>query len=68
MNHRRKHPVPALLSFFIPGMGQLIKGQKSKAVGIWAGLLFCVFMSIIGIGILMAIVLWGAQIYDAYYA
>lgn len=68
MNHKRKHPVPALLSFFIPGMGQLVKRQWSKVLGIWAALGICLFMSIVGIGILMAVVVWIAQIYDAYYA
>jgi TM2 domain-containing membrane protein YozV len=68
MNYKRKHPVPALLSFFIPGLGQLVKGHRSKAVGIWAALGICIFMSVIGIGILMAVVVWMAQIYDAYYA
>lgn len=66
MNNRRKHRVPALFSFFIPGLGQLVKGHVSKAVGIWAALLFSAFMSVIGIGFLMGLVIWIAQIYDAY--
>jgi hypothetical protein len=66
MNCSRKHAVPALLSFFIPGMGQLVKGQRSKTAGIWAALLICIFMSVIGIGILMLMVVWVLQVYDAY--
>jgi len=31
----QKHGVPALLSAFIPGLGQLIKGQIIKAILIW---------------------------------
>lgn len=29
------HGVPALLSFFFPGLGQLVKGQWPRFVGIW---------------------------------
>ncbi len=65
---RRTHGVPALFSFFVPGLGQLVKGDLSKALGIWIVLAICAFMSIIGIGILMGIVVWIAQIYDAYNA
>lgn len=65
---RRTHGIPALFSFFIPGLGQLVKGQLFKALGIWAALAICGFMSVIGIGILMGIVVWIAQVYDAYNA
>lgn len=66
MSHRKTHRVPALFSFFIPGLGQLVKGQVSKAFGIWAALLVSLFMSVIGIGFLIGFVVWIAQIYDAY--
>ncbi|AKB40518.1 hypothetical protein [Methanosarcina mazei] len=66
MSYKKTHGVPALFSFFIPGLGQLVKGHVSKAVGIWAALIFSAFMSVIGIGLLMGIVIWVAQIYDAY--
>jgi TM2 domain-containing membrane protein YozV len=68
MSCKKTHGVPALFSFFIPGLGQLVKGDVSKAFGIWAALLISAFMSIIGIGILMGMVVWVAQIYDAYNA
>ena len=63
---KKTHGVPALFSFFIPGFGQLVKGQVFKAVGIWIALIICAFMTVIGIGILMGLVVWIAQIYDAY--
>jgi TM2 domain-containing membrane protein YozV len=66
MSYRKTHGVPALFSFFIPGLGQLVKGHVSKAVGIWAALLVSAFMSVIGIGFLIGFVVWIAQIYDAY--
>jgi hypothetical protein len=65
---KKTHGVPALFSFFIPGVGQLIKGDLSKAIGIWIILIISAFMSVIGIGFLMAMVIWIAQIYDAYNA
>lgn len=30
------HGVPALLSFFFPGLGQLVKGQWPRFAGIWS--------------------------------
>lgn len=30
-----KHQIPALLSFLFPGLGQFIKGHRSKAYSIW---------------------------------
>ena len=68
MSYKRTHGVPALFSFFIPGLGQLVKGHVSKAVRIWAALLLSAFMSVIGIGFLIGFVVWIAQIYDAYNA
>ncbi|WP_082089118.1 hypothetical protein [Methanosarcina siciliae] len=67
-SYKKTHGAPALFSFFIPGLGQLVKGQVSKALGVWAALLISAFMSIVGIGILMGMVVWVAQIYDAYNA
>ncbi|RPJ78750.1 MAG: hypothetical protein EHM20_03155 [Alphaproteobacteria bacterium] len=66
--YKKTHGVPALFSFFIPGLGQLVKGDLSKAVGIWVALIICAFMSVIGIGFLMGLVVWIAQVYDAYNA
>jgi TM2 domain-containing membrane protein YozV len=68
MSYKRTHGVPALFSFFIPGLGQLVKGHVSKALGVWAALIISAFMSVIGIGFLMGMVVWIAQIYDAYNA
>ena len=68
-NHcKQKHGVPALFSFFVPGLGQLVKGDVAKAFGIWGALIVCAFMSIVGIGLLMGLVVWIAQVYDAYNA
>ena len=57
----QKHGIPALLSFFVPGLGQIIKGQVGKGIltfiGVALGLLFLVVPGII---------IWIWQIADAY--
>jgi TM2 domain-containing membrane protein YozV len=58
---KQKHGVPALLSFFIPGLGQIVKGQVAKGIFTFIG---------VGLGLLMLIipgvVVWIWQIVDAY--
>ncbi|OON67415.1 hypothetical protein [Hymenobacter sp. CRA2] len=58
------HGVPALLSAFIPGLGQLIKGQILKAVFIW------VMSGIVGFllwwTVVVPLALWAWNVYDAY--
>ncbi|MCW3105738.1 MAG: hypothetical protein JWQ09_244 [Segetibacter sp.] len=61
---KQTYGLPALLSFFIPGLGQLIKGQIGKGILIWVvgGLLtFFLFWTII-----VPLVIWIWNIYDAY--
>ncbi len=57
----QKHGLPALLSFFIPGLGQLVKGQVGKGVIIFIG-------TAIGLALLVipGIIIWIWQIIDAY--
>jgi TM2 domain-containing membrane protein YozV len=58
---KQKHGVPALLSFFIPGLGQIVKGQVVKGIFTFIGF---------GLGILMfvipGVIVWIMQIVDAY--
>ncbi|MGM0771943.1 MAG: hypothetical protein ACQESU_10130 [Halobacteriota archaeon] len=61
-----KHGVPARLSFFIPGLGQIIKGEIFKAIGIWVGLFISGLLTFILIGFVLGPVIWLWQIYDAY--
>ncbi len=57
----QKHGVPALLSFFIPGLGQIVKGEVGKGILAFIG---------VGIGSLMlvipGVIIWIWQIADAY--
>ncbi len=66
MSGNNTHGVPALLSFFIPGLGQLIKGEIFKAIGIWVGLVIAFILSFIIIGTVLGFIIWVWQIYDAY--
>jgi len=63
-----KYGIAALLSFFLPGLGQVVKGHIGKALLIWLGLVAFFLLSFIVIGIPLLIVLWFWQIYDAYNA
>lgn len=72
----KKHGFPALLSFLVPGLGQLIKGHFMKAIIIWASAIFiwfAIFGSLmsgqLGLSILLyfiPFVVWLWNVYDAY--
>jgi hypothetical protein len=65
MNYcKRTHGIPALFSFFIPGLGQLVKGHLFKALGIWIALIVTGATPIVGIP--LGLIIWIWQIYDAY--
>jgi TM2 domain-containing membrane protein YozV len=59
--NNQKHGVPALLSLFIPGMGQMVKGQVGKGI-------FILICTIIGYFCLVipGLILHIWQIADAY--
>ncbi|AEH61184.1 conserved hypothetical protein [Methanosalsum zhilinae DSM 4017] len=66
MGDNKTHGVPALLSFFIPGLGQLIKGQILKAIFIWIAMAISGALTIILIGYITTPIIWIWQIFDAY--
>ena len=66
MSENGTHGVPALLSFFVPGLGQIIKGEIFKAIGIWVGLLIGWLLTFVLIGFILVPLIWLWQIYDAY--
>ncbi|WP_292464506.1 hypothetical protein [Methanolobus sp.] len=66
MSDKKTHGVPALLSFFIPGLGQLIKGHIFKAIGIWVALFISGMLVTFVIGLITTPLLWLWQIFDAY--
>lgn len=60
-NIKQKYGMPALLSFFIPGMGQIVKGE------IWKGI-FAFVSFVVGcfLFIIPGIIIWIFQLIDAY--
>jgi TM2 domain-containing membrane protein YozV len=63
-----KHGVPALLSFFIPGLGQLVKGHIGKGVVVFFGMIASVALMYAAVGFITTPIVWVWQIYDAYTA
>ena len=60
----QKHGVPALISFFIPGLGQLIKGQILKGILIW--IIGGIAAFLLWWTIIVPFVIWAWNVYDAY--
>jgi TM2 domain-containing membrane protein YozV len=58
---KQKHGVPAIMSFFIPGLGQLIKGQPLKGLLFFLGV--CVGLAFF---IIPGVFIWLWSIIDAY--
>jgi len=58
--------MPALLSFFIPGLGQMIKGEIAKGIFILIGFWISVAMTFILVGFITTPILYIWQIADAY--
>lgn len=62
----KKHVVPALLSFFIPGLGQAVKGDFLKGILIFFGMGISYFLMLILVGFIILPILFIWNIYDAY--
>ena len=62
-----KNPAVALLvSFFIPGVGSMMNGEVGKGVGILAGYVVSLFLTVVLIGIVGVIGFWIWGMVDAY--
>lgn len=64
----QRHGVPALLSFFIPGLGQLVKGDLMTAALIFVAGIFGAVLCVAGAGFFVLPIVWIWNIYDAYVA
>lgn len=62
----QRHGLPALLSFFIPGLGQMVKGQFLVGILIMIATAFFALLCAVGIGFVLLPLLWIVQLYDAY--
>lgn len=59
-----KHPIPTLISFFVPGLGQLIKKHFAKSVLLWTvGSIVILFF---WWTLIIPLIIWIFNIYDAY--
>ncbi|MFB6145111.1 MAG: hypothetical protein ABEJ99_01245 [Candidatus Nanohaloarchaea archaeon] len=61
-----KYGFAAILSFFMPGLGQIVKGQIWKGIGLMLGAVISVGLMMVVIGFIMYPVIWIYSIYDAY--
>jgi len=64
----KRHGVPALLSFFIPGLGQLVKGDLLTTALVFVGGIFGAVLLAAGVGFVILPIVWIWNIYDAYTA
>lgn len=62
--YKQTYGLPAILSFFVPGLGQLLKGQILKGVGIW--IVGGVLTYLLWWTIVVPFVIWIWNVYDAY--
>lgn len=62
--YKQTYGLPAILSFFVPGLGQLLKGQILKGVGIW--IIGGVLTYLLWWTIVVPFVIWIWNVYDAY--
>lgn len=65
---QRKYGVPALISLIVPGLGQIVKGEIFKGIGIMVALFISGVLSIILIGFITTPLIFFWQVYDAYNA
>lgn len=66
MKQTQRHGVPALLSLFIPGLGQLVKGQILTGLIVMVAAAFFGLLCFVGIGVILLPIFWVVQVYDAY--
>ncbi|WP_414837618.1 hypothetical protein ACK3SF_05100 [Candidatus Nanosalina sp. VS9-1] len=64
----RKYGVPAIISLLVPGLGQIIKGEILKGLGIMLALFISGVLTWVLIGFITTPVIFFWQVYDAYNA
>lgn len=65
MPQKQSQALPALVSFFLPGIGQLIQGRGQAAIGFLLAWFLCLMLFVILIGFLLLPCL---HVYAAYEA
>lgn len=62
----RKYGVPAIISLLIPGLGQIIKGEIFKGIGIMIAMFISGVLAWVLIGFITTPIIFIWQVYDAY--
>lgn len=65
---QEKYGVPAIISLLVPGLGQIVKGEFWKGIGIMTGLFISTLLIILVIGLITTPLIYFWQVYDAYNA
>lgn len=69
IEERQTYGMPALLSLWSPGLGQVVKGQFAKGVLIFAGAIISLLIStMVPLFPLILLAVWAFNIFDAYYS
>jgi len=63
---RKSEGLAAVLSFFIPGLGQVYNGQIGKGIVVFIVFAICSGLMILLIGFILAPLCWVWNVYDAY--
>ena len=66
MTKQEKHGIPALLSVFLPGLGQLIKGDVKKGLTYIGFTILAAFMCLFLIGFFLYPIVVALAAMDAY--
>jgi TM2 domain-containing membrane protein YozV len=62
----QRHGVPLLISFFIPGLGQLAKGDWVSALFFFVANVIAGLLCLVAIGFVLLPIVWIWNLYDAY--
>lgn len=62
----KKYDIPAILSLFVPGLGQMVKGEIGKGIMIWFGFVFSLVLMFVLVGLILTPLVWFWSVYDAY--
>ena len=66
ITENKKHGFPAILSFFIPGLGQIVKGDFRKGILFFLGIAASYLLMLVLIGFISLPILFVWNVYDAY--
>lgn len=62
---RQSQAIPAVCSFFLPGLGQLVQGRLVPAAGFFFGFMAATVAIVAVVGVVLAPAVWLWGIYDA---